>query len=423
MSWQPLDSFDTWALRNGVGAQGARFYGALGSDFTCSATAGMAATTSLDLRAAIAPEANSFNATRNIISRRSAALANYELRLAGLTGNLELVVSTAGSASGFGQALPFDLLQGSKRFCVRATWTASPAEIKLYWKPYVSVDDMALDTGWTQAGATVTASVPSTALLHTPSIPLVIGSRYGTAGTYFLGTIYGAQVQTEGVTVASPRFSEASTLLDAQSNQFLRTGVAPTVSPIFTGDVQIPAATAPGQPGQITAISSPVGRQAIGGAEIGDTGWRRVFTWTNGVQDGTNQIGTIDTAVFDLGGTAGIWLRRSGDTVAWQVVAPTLATPTLRKKSAGGALLCSDLAVIPSGFRPATGGENAGRRIYVALYSGVSDHPAAWGNGSINNVGAFTFYSASANTEFANCRWEYTATPATWPSTLPGVPA
>ena len=51
---------------------------------------------------------------------------------------------------------------------------------------------------------------------------------------------------------------------------------APLASPTFTGSVIVPAADAATEAAQVSAIDATTGRLAIGGVELGDTGWRDV---------------------------------------------------------------------------------------------------------------------------------------------------
>ena len=49
---------------------------------------------------------------------------------------------------------------------------------------------------------------------------------------------------------------------------------APLASPTFTGNVVVPAATAATHAAQVSAYDATTGRLAIGGVEMGSTGWR-----------------------------------------------------------------------------------------------------------------------------------------------------
>lgn len=49
---------------------------------------------------------------------------------------------------------------------------------------------------------------------------------------------------------------------------------APLASPTFTGSVTVPAGNAAGEAAQVSAYDATTGRLAIGGVEMGSTGWR-----------------------------------------------------------------------------------------------------------------------------------------------------
>lgn len=51
---------------------------------------------------------------------------------------------------------------------------------------------------------------------------------------------------------------------------------APLANPTFTGSVVVPAANAANEAAQVTAYDATTGRLAIGGHEVGDTGWRDI---------------------------------------------------------------------------------------------------------------------------------------------------
>ena len=70
---------------------------------------------------------------------------------------------------------------------------------------------------------------------------------------------------------------------------------------------------------EVVASDAATGRYALQGPngplEQGDTGWRTIASWTAGVQDGTDQIGTIDTAEYAVTGDGNLDIRRTGNTV------------------------------------------------------------------------------------------------------------
>lgn len=145
---------------------------------------------------------------------------------------------------------------------------------------------------------------------------------------------------------------------------------------------------------------------------IGDTGWRKVVSWTAGVQDVSNQIGTVDASKYTLVGTGYLLMRRRGNTVTvfhpWQGsgnwIIPTTATGYE-----------SFVPTWPAGFRiPNNFGVQS---TYVA-------NQVCLINAQANSNGAPGFGWVDGNTSrhFSTASWEFSADEV-WPTSLPGVAA
>lgn len=147
-----------------------------------------------------------------------------------------------------------------------------------------------------------------------------------------------------GRTVAAPAAADEFTRLDAvsgnteastwtQMKDDVLTDVAaqyaPIASPTFTGAVVVPAAAAANSPVRVTAIDASLGRLALGGYEVGDTGRRNVASLVN-----ATPWPTVGSAI----------LRRVGYIVS-------LALILDHATSGNDAFFTSPL---PSGFRPGT---------------------------------------------------------------------
>lgn len=86
------------------------------------------------------------------------------------------------------------VVSDNEKIAVRVDWTASPAEIKFYYKTVngSAIDAITSDSDWTQLGTTVTASVPSTSLANSTEA-FRFGAHGGTsfmAGKLFAGVLY-----------------------------------------------------------------------------------------------------------------------------------------------------------------------------------------------------------------------------------------
>ena len=139
-----------------------------------------------------------------------------------------------------------------------------------------------------------------------------------------------------------------------------------------------------------------------------DTGWRAIVSWTSGTQDGTNQIGTVDTSQYTLTGGGYIAIRRIGTYVEWWVRGQ-MSKPSA---SGSGKLFTVDNR-IPAGFR-ADGGSTYGLS--------VTAHREAdfLGTNGIGDTPAFASSVGSVNLAWQSWR-HFTAN--AWPSSLPGSAA
>lgn len=311
MTWQIGDTLSTWADRNDlVHTDGTFFPGIIGQDFTMPDQAAFAPTTSLSIRVALTANDYTPAASQTLAAQALTSLTDRCWNFNLTTNNrLSLTLSTTGTVATAYSATASSVadVDRSTRTCFRADWTASPAEIKFWQKPYISPEDMALDTDWIQLGATVTTG-PTTALFNS-SARIRLGSFAGDSNLY-TGLIHAAQIRVNGAVVASPRFDQgrSSAIFDEQGNQWTRDGVAQTVSPIFTGTVTVPVVTAPNQAAQVTAYDAVTGRLAIGGVEMGNTGWRTLVSWDAAGAYTYNAEGSLAADFAPLVGTAG-WIR------------------------------------------------------------------------------------------------------------------
>ena len=144
--------------------------------------------------------------------------------------------------------------------------------------------------------------------------------------------------------------------------------------------VVVPAATAATHAAQVSAIDATTGRLAIGGREIGDTGWRNV------------------SADLINGWTGTLYLRRTG------YVVKLWAQSALDGTSATD----NNFYALPGEFRP-------GGYEYMATPTGL----AAW---SRTYVGAVSGLCGSAHRNTGLAVNHTFMTVASWPATLPGTP-
>jgi hypothetical protein len=192
---------------------------------------------------------------------------------------------------------------------------------------------------------------------------------------------------------------------------------APVASPTFTGNVVVPAATAGTHAAQVSAINAATGQLAIGGIEIGDTGWRKILSWTAGVQDGSDQIGTINTTDFTLNGTGYMSIRRVGNIVF--VGLPNSGSNTIAKNAAGISNLLT-ANVWPTGFHIST---QSGRQ---CLMANAGSEPATAIDSSADFAGTvqnLRLGHTDIDGLFTRAQITYTVNNGAWPATLPGTVA
>ena len=189
----------------------------------------------------------------------------------------------------------------------------------------------------------------------------------------------GGDYSPEGVVTANP------------GSTFLQTSGAATV----TGMLSWRKATGTGNTGWVAE------------GALADTGWRKIVSWTSGVQDGSGQIGTVDTSQYTLSGTGYIAIRRIGTYVEWWI------RGNMTKTNSGGHQLFTVANLIPSGFR-ADGGGTYG---VSAPFHRDCDF---LGTSGIGDTPKFASSTASVAMSWQTCR-HYTAD--AWPTSLPGSAA
>jgi hypothetical protein len=138
-----------------------------------------------------------------------------------------------------------------------------------------------------------------------------------------------------------------------------------------------------------------------------DTGWRAIVSWTSGVQDGTNQIGTIDTNQYTLSDNGYIYIRRIGQYVEWWV------RGVIYKTNTGSHGLFTVDKLIPAGFR-ADGGLTYGISV---PFTASTEFLGSYGIGDTPAINAVV---SNAMLSYTSCR-HFTAD--RWPTSLPGVTA
>lgn len=190
---------------------------------------------------------------------------------------------------------------------------------------------------------------------------------------------------------------------------------APIANPTFTGNVVVPTADASNEAACTTAIDAATGRMAINGVELGDTGWRKVFSWTGGVQDATNQIASINLTAWTPVGTGYLAIRRIGRTVLYAI---PVSGAGLRGFGGGIGTIRSFSAStwVPSGF---SNNGTIGSLAYASYPSYMGATPLSFTFGSSSLAPALYGVAAGFHVEIWTASHP-TDTP--WPSTLPGVP-
>jgi hypothetical protein len=142
----------------------------------------------------------------------------------------------------------------------------------------------------------------------------------------------------------------------------------------------------------------------------GDTGWRTVASWTAGVQDGSNQMGTINTTGFTLSSAGTIQMRRVNERVLLHIP----GSSGFASSGTSQANLFTTSA-IASGFQGPSGANGVtGSSFSVGASVTTVDMAASSANIRLRtSAGAGTIASFSM-------AW---ITADAWPTSLPGVAA
>ncbi len=157
--------------------------------------------------------------------------------------------------------------------------------------------------------------------------------------------------------------------------------------------VTVPAATAASHAAQVSAIDATTGRLAIGGMEVGDTGWRNVS-------------GDILNGFALNGADAALSLRRNGDTVKLVGVYINTTGATANTLYAFG-----------TGFRP-----NLDIYKYVGWPTFNATNYAAGDAVRLGGSGVSTIQTTERGAAFAVFTAEF-ETHDPWPTSLPGTAA
>ena len=165
----------------------------------------------------------------------------------------------------------------------------------------------------------------------------------------------------------------------------------------------------------VTAFDEATGQLQIRGHEVGDTGWRKILSWTAGVQDGADQIDTINTGVWTLTGNGNVQIRRIGSRVLVNFETGTDASAGIAALSTGQAVLCGN---VPDGFYPAN--RHMGP---IGQHPHGASAPTAVGIGRFTTAGTIDVNIRYSGAPLANCEGSFDVLGAAWPATLPGVPA
>lgn len=165
---------------------------------------------------------------------------------------------------------------------------------------------------------------------------------------------------------------------DAELASGLATRVAKT-GDVMTGALTIPANTASGQAARVSAYNATTGQLAIGGVELGNTGWRNVGTLLVNGWTATN-----------------IWLRRCGATCSMHFVPLKSQTATADKfmSTISGFNVLNGIGHIALG-QPGVAG---------AMFVSVSGEWRISPRGSTDHYSVLTWTTSDA-----------------WPTTLPGT--
>lgn len=163
---------------------------------------------------------------------------------------------------------------------------------------------------------------------------------------------------------------------------------------------------------QILAINTgPPGPKGDPGDPLADTGWRRILSWTGGVQDTGNQLGTINTTDYGLSGNGYLDIRRVGTWVYLR--SPQQAANRIETKGSSPASSFVN-ADLPAGFRVTGGGSGSTTRIDADTHATVEIRS----NGGAG-FGLPTRSGPADLIRLSGSWWTF----EDFPTTLPGTPA
>ena len=180
------------------------------------------------------------------------------------------------------------------------------------------------------------------------------------------------------------------------------------------GATTVPAASAAGEVAQVSEYDAATGQLQIGGIEMGDTGWRKIITWSSGVQDGSNQVGTINTSNWTLSGNGAVMIRRVGSRVFVNFEAGTNSGYGIEANVTGNVQLTTG---IPVGFYP----KNRHMGPIGQHPHGGSANVIATGIGRFSVAGAIDLNIQTSGQKLMNCEGSYDVLGEPWPTVLPGV--
>lgn len=160
---------------------------------------------SLDVRIALSMDAVS--GTQAFVGHYAASGTDRSWLFMYTGTNVSLHLSTNGTtATQFTPSVSPTIVAGTVTL-LQATWTASPAEVKFFQKATTegaAANDLAVDTGWTQVGTTITASVPTVSLANSTA-NLVVGAQ--SSIDLLAGRVYRTQVRAGGTVVFDANFT------------------------------------------------------------------------------------------------------------------------------------------------------------------------------------------------------------------------
>jgi len=192
---------------------------------TMTDAANLNPTTSLSLRCAVALDDWTPSAIERLMGKRLSTgnQRTFVLQINSTNGFPVLGLSTDGIVGGDIAATVAPVIADRSPLALRADWTASPAEVKFYTKTFTegtAYADINSDDGWTQLGATVTASVPSVPL-YDSTTALAFGATLdgGSNGKYWAWSVKVDGSLIAGINCATDITSSGATSFTATSGQ------------------------------------------------------------------------------------------------------------------------------------------------------------------------------------------------------------